>query len=342
MWDYHSGYVHLTGLWKAIGNSKADIVKLVDNSPDLEPVIRRVRGGFLKIQGTWLPYNIARTLASRTCFHIRYALIPLFGPTFPESCLPPSAPGFGQLQLKLSPDNGVKRRRKRSTESVANGIGAGTALGTTAGGSPPAEAGKRLGGYAKAEHEPAAAYNNENAPNKRHQPRRSRSTGNLALAAARQAKKDQQSLLSPPPLPRKIDFWNHETLTSSPADFVEVLQATRFLQQLSAGLPHGRQWDLDEKMGGDFECGGKIWMWDGRAGLDIVGTSPSSTPAAGTIPMHTGGRDEPDKIERAMTPRGGDFFVAQQALPLGLPARDEARHEFVYNARKMNISGLLS
>lgn len=112
IWDYYTGYVHLTGLWKAIGNNKADIVKLVENSPDLEPVIRRVRGGFLKIQGTWLPFPIAKALASRTCYHIRYALVPIFGASFPESCLQPHEPGFGQLQLHVSAT--PKRRRKRA------------------------------------------------------------------------------------------------------------------------------------------------------------------------------------------------------------------------------------
>lgn len=113
IWDYYTGYVHLTGLWKAIGNNKADIVKLVENSPDLEPLIRRVRGGFLKIQGTWLPFPIAKALASRTCYHIRFALIPIFGETFPDSCLQPHEPGFGQLQMHLSTT--TKRRRKRTT-----------------------------------------------------------------------------------------------------------------------------------------------------------------------------------------------------------------------------------
>lgn len=26
IWDYHTGYVHLTGLWKAIGNSKVSLL----------------------------------------------------------------------------------------------------------------------------------------------------------------------------------------------------------------------------------------------------------------------------------------------------------------------------
>jgi len=31
---------------------------MIDSQPDLAPVIRRVRGGYLKIQGTWMPYEV--------------------------------------------------------------------------------------------------------------------------------------------------------------------------------------------------------------------------------------------------------------------------------------------
>lgn len=37
----------------------ADIVKMLDSQPDLAPLIRRVRGGYLKIQGTWMPYEVS-------------------------------------------------------------------------------------------------------------------------------------------------------------------------------------------------------------------------------------------------------------------------------------------
>ena len=40
------------------GNEIADIVKMIDSQPDLAPLIRRVRGGYLKIQGTWMPYEV--------------------------------------------------------------------------------------------------------------------------------------------------------------------------------------------------------------------------------------------------------------------------------------------
>lgn len=53
--------------------SKADIVKMIDSQPDLAPVIRRVRGGYLKIQGTWMPYevSISASYIPQHSFHIR-------------------------------------------------------------------------------------------------------------------------------------------------------------------------------------------------------------------------------------------------------------------------------
>lgn len=125
IWDYFTGYVHLTGIWKAIGNSKADIVKLLDNSPELEPVIKRVRGGFLKIQGTWVPYEVARKLALHVCFYVRYALVPLFGATFPEQCTRPTEPGFGTLQLKAPrtlAESGHQNKSRPASASVKSPI----------------------------------------------------------------------------------------------------------------------------------------------------------------------------------------------------------------------------
>ncbi|KAJ3711306.1 hypothetical protein EV361DRAFT_886721 [Lentinula raphanica] len=97
MMDIDDGYILWTGIWKALGNSKADIVKMIDSQPDLAPLIRRVRGGYLKIQGTWMPYEVALRLARRVAWPIRDDLIPLFGPTFPSTCLSPTQPGYGQV-----------------------------------------------------------------------------------------------------------------------------------------------------------------------------------------------------------------------------------------------------
>ena len=43
----------------------ADIVKMIDSQPDLAPLIRRVRGGYLKIQGTWMPYEVSHNYLTR-------------------------------------------------------------------------------------------------------------------------------------------------------------------------------------------------------------------------------------------------------------------------------------
>lgn len=124
IWDYYSGLVHLTGLWKAVGNAKADIVKLVDSSPELAFKVKRIRGGFLKIQGTWVPYDIARKLASKFCYSIRYALVPLFGEAFIDECLKPDEKGFGQLRLNVEDDDedGQKKKRRRRRKRKADVI----------------------------------------------------------------------------------------------------------------------------------------------------------------------------------------------------------------------------
>ncbi|KIK05997.1 hypothetical protein K443DRAFT_674800 [Laccaria amethystina LaAM-08-1] len=113
MMDIDDGYILWTGIWKALGNSKADIVKMIDSQPDLAPLIRRVRGGYLKIQGTWMPYEVALKLSRRVAWAIRDDLIPLFGPTFPSTCLSPDQPGYGQVVA--SSQN--RRRARRSTQA---------------------------------------------------------------------------------------------------------------------------------------------------------------------------------------------------------------------------------
>ncbi|KAJ4474961.1 transcription regulator HTH, apses-type DNA-binding domain-containing protein [Lentinula aciculospora] len=115
MMDIDDGYILWTGIWKALGNSKADIVKMIDSQPDLAPVIRRVRGGYLKIQGTWLPYEVALQLAQRVAWPLREDLVPLFGPTFPSTCLSPIQPGYGQVVTSVP-----GRRRAPRKSSLPN------------------------------------------------------------------------------------------------------------------------------------------------------------------------------------------------------------------------------
>ncbi|KZV77263.1 DNA-binding domain of Mlu1-box binding protein MBP1 [Peniophora sp. CONT] len=112
MIDADDSFVLWTGIWKALGNSKADIVKMVESVPDLASQIRRVRGGYLKIQGTWMPYKTAAQLARRVAYNIREELVPIFGPDFPGTCLAPHEAGYGQLGEKSS-----RRRPRRSAQA---------------------------------------------------------------------------------------------------------------------------------------------------------------------------------------------------------------------------------
>ncbi|KAF9172685.1 hypothetical protein BGX21_000312 [Mortierella sp. AD011] len=110
MWDQENMYVHFTGIWKALGKTKADIVKIIDANPILESIIRKVRGGFLKIQGTWMPHQEAYDLAKKTCYKLRYELAPVFGPGFVNDCIPPDTQGFGSILLTMV--------RRRASECV--------------------------------------------------------------------------------------------------------------------------------------------------------------------------------------------------------------------------------
>jgi len=82
MIDSENGLVHWTSIWKLLGNSKgtsrsplllserpltngrpapaptADMVRLVEMQPEVGILLKKVRGGYLKIQGTWLPYDV--------------------------------------------------------------------------------------------------------------------------------------------------------------------------------------------------------------------------------------------------------------------------------------------
>lgn len=147
----------------------ADIVKMVESEPELAARIRRVRGGYLKIQGTWMPYEVGlgryprmtvgyslQTGCSQTLSQVHptfvlvypaqtkksqglrgtfaMTLFPCSGtfmafhcfqlclkacryrPTFPNTCIAPDQPGFGQI---ISGD--TRRRRNRRMAGPTNG-----------------------------------------------------------------------------------------------------------------------------------------------------------------------------------------------------------------------------
>jgi hypothetical protein len=52
-------------------SSTADIVRMLEARPDWAPQVRRVRGGYLKIQGTWLPYEVCYLSLCTLSFQLR-------------------------------------------------------------------------------------------------------------------------------------------------------------------------------------------------------------------------------------------------------------------------------
>ncbi|ORE02053.1 DNA-binding domain of Mlu1-box binding protein MBP1, partial [Rhizopus microsporus var. microsporus] len=77
LWDRENDWVLITGIWKALGKSKADVLKVVGANPGLP--MKKIRGGRLAIQGTWLPMESARALCVKNAWPLRHGLVPLFG-----------------------------------------------------------------------------------------------------------------------------------------------------------------------------------------------------------------------------------------------------------------------
>ncbi|WZH41387.1 Apses transcription factor xbp1 [Fusarium acuminatum] len=50
-------------------------------------------------EGYWMPYQCARAICATFCYPIAGALIPIFGPTFPNTCIPPNNPEFGRMVI---------------------------------------------------------------------------------------------------------------------------------------------------------------------------------------------------------------------------------------------------
>ena len=255
MWDYHSGYVHLTGIWKALGNSKADILRLIDTHPELDGVIRRIRGGYLKVQGTWMPFDLAQKVALRTCFAIRYELTPIFGAAFPDACLTPDMPGFGALDF----GNGVPPPRRRKRRTTTTGVD----------GAPPSD------------YVPIIARRNSSP---RHASPYAKSPPVFPSSLSSSSHSSISSLASsapPPPLPAKVTLSQNEAAAEevSSVDLVQLLTAARCLQLLSLDAQHQQlPWNLSDQ-GGSFSCGDKQWKWDGLESLSLIGstTTPATT-----------------------------------------------------------------
>lgn len=274
MWDYHTGLVHLTGIWKALGNNKTDIVRLIETHPELEGVIQRIRGGYLKIQGTWVPFDLCRTLALRTCYSIRHALISVFGPEFPDQCLKPDAKGYGTLTLNDAALDAVSahRRRRAATMATVNS----TAKTMIDAATKPVGRQRSMSLKDRMGYRPSP-YGSTSGK---------RSAGSPVLAPLQLS-----NATTPPALPKSVALEGFYYPTKT--EILDLLQATRSLQQLSTGLPGASAAWTRNDPGGQIIISGTLYEWDGNDEISIVGST------AGTQ-LRTDGASRPESV--AMMP----------------------------------------
>ena len=119
MWDYQVGLVRITSFFKACKYAKVspsksnesifgtttDVTlrttpaKAIAVNPGLERLSHSITGGAIAAQGYWMPYSCARAVCLTFCYHIRWALTPIFGPSFVEECIQPESPDFGKFKI---------------------------------------------------------------------------------------------------------------------------------------------------------------------------------------------------------------------------------------------------
>ncbi|KAL4963055.1 putative APSES transcription factor Xbp1 [Aspergillus stella-maris] len=103
MWDYNIGLVRITHLFKCNDYSKTTPAKMLNQNPGLRDICHSITGGALAAQGYWMPYEAAKAVASTFCWKIRFALTPIFGTDFPNTCIPPNDRSrFGRMIIDAS------------------------------------------------------------------------------------------------------------------------------------------------------------------------------------------------------------------------------------------------
>ena len=101
---------------------------MLNRNPGLRDISHSITGGalaaqgnvpiihvipFAKMTGYWLPFEAAKAVAANFCWPIRYALTPIFGCSFPSSCLPPESEDFGNLII----DSAIVKRCRMQAEA---------------------------------------------------------------------------------------------------------------------------------------------------------------------------------------------------------------------------------
>ncbi|KAI9823860.1 MAG: hypothetical protein M1826_007606 [Phylliscum demangeonii] len=99
MWDYNVGLVRITPFFKCCKYSKTTPAKMLNSNPGLREICHSITGGALAAQGYWMPYEAAKAMGATFGYHIRYALVPLFGPDFAARCCHPDDPAFGRMVI---------------------------------------------------------------------------------------------------------------------------------------------------------------------------------------------------------------------------------------------------
>ncbi|KAF2773464.1 hypothetical protein EJ03DRAFT_132447 [Teratosphaeria nubilosa] len=73
--------------------------KALNGNPGLKDLSHSITGGALAAQGYWMPYSCARAVCLTFCYPIRWALTPIFGPSFIKECLRPENGNFGRFKI---------------------------------------------------------------------------------------------------------------------------------------------------------------------------------------------------------------------------------------------------
>lgn len=58
-----------------------------------------ITGGSIAAQGYWMPYRCALAICATFCWEIRWALTPIFGPSFIQNCLPPTHSNYKNFRI---------------------------------------------------------------------------------------------------------------------------------------------------------------------------------------------------------------------------------------------------
>ncbi|KAI5306469.1 DNA topoisomerase 2 [Ascosphaera pollenicola] len=116
MWDYTNGLMKITPFFKSLEMKKNDPKKSIDANPGLSDLSHNITGGRIEAQGYWVPFDAAKAIAASFCHPIRWALVPIFGPDFPKSCILPGTPGYKSYRI----DTAIIERAKAQAEMFRN------------------------------------------------------------------------------------------------------------------------------------------------------------------------------------------------------------------------------